>query len=313
MMDIYKSQKEPIAIVLNELINLLNCKITYSSIKESVLRHPAFPSLFCITNTLANFGLNNKVVRIKPEQLPQLETPFLATTYIDETLLVRNFTDDKVDYFSPSQGWQEKSLSHFVNQWSQMVILVDTGTHIEENAYVTKKKRGKLHKIRLPIALSVLAFLITVTAFHLSTELILPYFICKIFGLLVSLLLVNKEINNNVNYSFCDVGSKISCDEVLNSPAAKIFSWLSMTDLGLLYFTSTLSVVTFSTIVPAVVATSLLKLSIFLGFLAIPYTLFSIVYQGLNIKKMVSAMCSDDCSTVGRNFNRLSLLVDNRL
>ncbi|MBD0849417.1 vitamin K epoxide reductase family protein [Maribacter arenosus] len=281
----FKSKKEPVVSVLHELFKLLNNKITYTTIRAKLLQHPSFQTLFSITNTLTNFGISNKAVKVKTEQLNQLETPFLASTHSGETILVKKSENDYVHFFSPSMGWKNTPLDDFTKMWNKMVILVDTESAVTEEHYKKKKNTELLNNLRFSIVVIFSTLLILGIVFALGSSRILAYFFIKVFGLVVALALVNKEINRNTSYSICKVGKKISCDDVLNSPAAKLFDWLSMTDMGFLYFTGTIIIFVISIIVPLQTSIDLLKLLVITSFLALPYTIFSLFYQGFVIKK----------------------------
>lgn len=281
----FKSKKEPGPSVLHELFKLLNSKITYTSIRVKLLQHPSFPSLYSITNTLTNFGITNKAVNVEPEQLNQLETPFLATTHSGETVLVKKSENDFVHFFSPSIGWRNSSLNDFTKMWNKMLILVDTESTVTEEHYKKKRNTELLNDLRFSIVIIFSTLLILSIVFALGSSSILAYFFIKVFGLVVALALVNKEINRNTSYNICKVGKKISCDDVLNSPAAKLFDWLSMTDMGLLYFTGTILIFAISIIVPIQTSIGLLKLLVITSFLTLPYIVFSLFYQGFVIKK----------------------------
>ncbi len=281
----FKSKREPVANVLQELFKLLNNKITYTTIRGKLLQHPSFPSLYSITNTLTNFGITNKAVKVKVEQLNQLETPFLATTHGGETILVKKSENGYVHFFSPAMGWKNTNLDDFTKMWNKMVILIDIESAVTEENYPRKKNIELLNDLRFSIVLVFSTLLILSIIFAIGSSSILAYFFIKVFGLMVAVALVNKEINRNTNYSFCKVGKKINCDDVLNSPAAKLFDWLSMTDMGFLYFTGTIITFVISTIVPEHTSIDLLKFLVLTSFLALPYTLFSLFYQGFVIKK----------------------------
>ncbi|MGB5821345.1 MAG: vitamin K epoxide reductase family protein [Saonia sp.] len=278
-------KKEPIAIILYELFKLLGIRITYGSIKEKLLQHPSFPSLFSITNTLTNFGIPNKAVRIQKEQLEHLETPFFATIQWDETVLVKTVNEDTIRYCSPSKGWMDMTISQFMEIWNHMVILVDTTVEIEEKKYVRKKNFENLLQLRLPVTIIVLLGLLSILIYEIGTTIILPFLFLKLLGFFIAVLLVLKEINSDTRFSFCRAGKKVSCDDVLNSPASKIFSWLSMTDLGFLYFVGTVLALVLSILVQTNTADTILFCLIFASFLALPYTIFSLVYQAFRVKK----------------------------
>ena len=281
----FKKNQEPIASVLFELIKKLNLKVTYSSIENIVLQQPEFPYITAITNTLKYFGINNKVVKVEKETLDSLELPCLALTSFDETYMITNVNDRLIEYYSPSKGWVKAKKEDFYKKWNNFLILVDTDAVVEEDKFKSIFRIELLNKLKI-IALFLITFLLLLFVFlYLDSSLFKIYFSVKIIGFLTTLLLVKKLIFNKTNYDFCSIGKKINCNDVLNSPAAKIFSWLTLTDIGFLYFLGSILSISFSLIITPFGTTEIHIYLFILSFFSIPYTLFSIYYQGIILRK----------------------------
>lgn len=281
----FQKKIDPITNVLHELFKNSSIRINKSTIEEKLLQHPDYPSLFSITNTLSNFGIPNKAVRISNEQLEQLETPFLATTHFDETILVKSMENSTITYYTPTSGFQKSSVSRFLGIWNNMVVLLDNKAVVEEKKYNQEKSYGKLLRLRPFVTLSLVFCMLLLVALAVGFGMQLIFILVKLCGLVVSFLLVAKELNSDREYGFCKAGKKIDCNEVLNSPAAKIFSWLSITDMGLLYFSGTLLALVISSLVHTEVSDTLVFIILLLSFLSLPYTIYSLAYQAFKIKK----------------------------
>ncbi|WP_424002743.1 vitamin K epoxide reductase family protein [Maribacter sp. IgM3_T14_3] len=281
----FQKKSDSIAGVLFELFKSLDIQITAKSIQGKLLQHPHYPSLFSISNTISNFGIENKAVRITSEQLEQVETPFLATTKFDETILVKSVETSTISYYTHNGGDENSSITAFLELWNNMVVLMDNESKVVEKDYSQKKNYDKLVQLRPLVAVSAMFGLFLAISFSFGLGYQLLFLLLKLGGLTVSLLLVSKEILTSKEYSFCKAGKKIDCNEVLNSPAAQIFSWLSMTDLGFLYFSGTLLALINSSLVDTDISDSLLLEIILLAYLSIPYTIYSLVYQAFKIKK----------------------------
>lgn len=286
---LFKKKTDAIVIVLNELFRILGYKITERSIEERILQHSSYPSLFSITNTITNLGISNKAVRITNEQIDQLETPFLATTILGETILVTSLNNKNVECFSQNQN-KIIDIQEFFSFWNNLVILVDTQADVTEINYDRKRKKEKLSQLRLPLTIGFVVCSVIVMAYYLGNSYLLWFTILKLVGLSIAILLINKEVNKTTEYSFCKVGKKVDCNEVLNSPAANIFSWLSMTDVGFLYFAGTFLALVICGFGQNYIVNTLLIGNITLSFLSIPYTIFSLGYQAFKVKKWC-ALC----------------------
>lgn len=277
-------RKHPLVTIIHELLLLQGIKVTYNSVMDKLLQHPLFPSLFSITNTLENLGLENKAVKIEKDKLLQLEVPFLVLIQNQQTVLVKSVKEGNITYLNPLKGWLTTSIGEFEKLCENMAVLVDTTAKFSEKDYPKKRSLESLYKLRLPVSLSLIVTLIISVLFGLDDIFQKLVLITNLMGLIISFLLVKREVKHT-HYSFCKWRSNIDCDEVLNSKAAKILRWLSFSDIGLLYFSGNILVLLVISLQPENLGLSLFNLMSLLFFLALPYTFYSILYQGFVIKK----------------------------
>jgi protein-disulfide isomerase/uncharacterized membrane protein len=107
-------------------------------------------------------------------------------------------------------------------------------------------------------------------------------------GLILSGLIVYQGIQKNSSLvkSLCFGGKQGDCDDIINSPAAKVFPWLSWGEIGLFYFSGTFLLTLLyygSPGIPQALA--------WLSALCIPYIIYSVSYQAFVAKKWC-VMCS---------------------
>jgi uncharacterized membrane protein len=118
-----------------------------------------------------------------------------------------------------------------------------------------------------------------------NSPIALSLLLIKTLGLALSLALLTQELHLSVNWinKTCQWNERTSCESVLTSPASKIFSWLSMTDIGLMYFGGGL----FACFLGALSGQTVNIISILaiINFMALPYTVFSIYYQAFIVKQ----------------------------
>lgn len=95
--------------------------------------------------------------------------------------------------------------------------------------------------------------------------------------MIVSGLLVwySLDADNPFLRSICQLNSRTSCSTVLNTAAAKLFSWFSWAEVGLFYFGGSLLALLFFRANSA----ALYPLFFGLSIAALPYTLWSVYYQ----------------------------------
>ncbi|PIB28364.1 hypothetical protein BFP77_00030 [Maribacter sp. 4U21] len=204
----FQKKSDSIAGVLFELFKNLDIQITEKSIEGKLLQHPHYPSLFSISNTISNFGIQNKAVRISTDQLIQIETPFLATTKFDETILVKSVETSTISYYTHKGGDEKSSITAFFQLWNNMVVLMDNKTKVIENGYSKKNNYDKLLQVRPLVAISAGFFILLMASLSVGVVSQLLFIVIKLCGLVVSLLLVVKEIHSNKEYSFCKAKKK---------------------------------------------------------------------------------------------------------
>ena len=106
-------------------------------------------------------------------------------------------------------------------------------------------------------------------------------------GVVVSLLLLWYEIdgNNPLLQKVCTGIVKGNCDAILSGKQSKVFSWLSWSEVGFFYFTGGLL-----TLLLAGTITNSIVIIAYFNVLALPYTLFSVYYQG-RVAKQWCVLC----------------------
>ena len=64
----------------------------------------------------------------------------------------------------------------------------------------------------------------------------------SMIGCFLSILIVGKELgfHNSISDKICRIGKSSPCEVVLFSKDAKLFSWLSWGDIGLIFFVSSI-------------------------------------------------------------------------
>lgn len=111
----------------------------------------------------------------------------------------------------------------------------------------------------------------------------IPIILYKTMGLASSIFLVLGELGHKIFDRVCIRGDHLDCHAVMNSPAAKLAGKVPMADLGVFYFSGGIILIAISVINPYFFD-QIFLLSV-LNLAALPYTFFSVIYQGLVIKK----------------------------
>ena len=279
-------------------LRLLNIKVNNSSVDETLQNHPDWPSLLSISDALSKWNIPNAAGKIEKQDIERIPTPFLAQTFnpvspievvtdVDETFV-------KVlskDFVKPVPERRED----FFKRWSGIYLLAEkAGISGEANFKENKQKRN--FKILTQAMLVLLIFIISILFIErnifTSTQLVYQYgiylqYLILISGIGVSTLLLWHEIdsNNPILKKVCTGIIKGNCDAILSGKQSKVFSWLSWSEVGFFYFTGGLLTLLFVAPISEGIA-----IIAYINILALPYTIFSIYYQG-RIAKQWCVLC----------------------
>ncbi len=260
-----------------------------SRLKQLITSHPYHNSLYAMVDVLEELNLENVALRLDMKGLLANGFPVIVFTAKGERkfIVVENIVKNEVHYYNAETGCSIESLDVFANKWTGIALYA---AQDEIQAELERKKiAAEKHLLHWRTILSIMAGFACMVLWSVSitwTYTLISILSLCAFGLAVSILLAMHEFgeSNRLLHKVCHLNRLTNCNEVLHSSAAKLFGWLSMSDIGLCYFVGSI----FSLLLAGVVqhldaATSwLLTLALF----SFPYTLFSLSYQIFIVKKM---------------------------
>lgn len=267
-------------------LKLLSVKVNNSTVNETLQNHPDWPSLLCISDSLEKWNIPNAGAKIQMEYIESLPLPFLAPIHDteDQMVIVTQTSNTHISYCSDRLN---KSVtiekSEFFKKWGGVYLIAEPDCKSGERDYVRVKYRS-LFKTLIPIMLLLILFTFSFVAllsmFRRNTNpVVFVQYFTYLSGVVVSSLLLWYEIdrNNPILKRVCTSISKGSCETILTSPAAKLFGWLSWSEIGFFYFAGSLLALLF--VFRSIGVLSWLSLS------AMPYIIFSLYYQGRIIRR----------------------------
>ncbi len=157
-----------------------------------------------------------------------------------------------------------------------VALLAEKNEQSGEEELEQNKKQDRIAFYRIPILILSLAILLftAILPFETATVSIAVPFLLKLAGVVVCSLLLWYEIDRNNPFlqKVCNSTKATNCNAVLQSNAAKLFGVISWSEIGFFYFAGGLLFVLLRN------EASLVLLA-WLNILALPYTVFSVVYQ----------------------------------
>ena len=273
--------------VINYL-RLLGVKVNNATVDDTLQNHPEWPSLLCVSDGLSKWHIRNAAGRIAKEDINQLPVPFLAVIEdVNPFAIVKEVTETEVGYYP--QGYKRYTVEKkedFFKTWAGVYLIAepneDSGEEVEQ---YDKVKRNSRIRTLIQGSLSLLLLFTSFRLLHArisgvtSIPLLGIYlqYLTLLAGAVVSTLLLWYEVddNNPLLQKVCTGFAKTNCRAVLNSAGSRLFSWLSWSEVGFIYFSGGLLMLLF----PFGSLTGTVTVLGWLSILALPYPVFSVWYQ----------------------------------
>lgn len=284
------NQYEPTVKVIITYLKLLNVKVNDVTVEETLNNHPEWPGLLCVSDSLKKWHVPNGVGKINVSKIDKLPVPFIAYTNDREAPLaiITEITETTVQVFKKEYSKIiTESRETFIKMWSGIYLIAEPNENSGETNYAITK-RNLLVKFLMPSVaiISIVIFFVLLLKRIINTNFISDIdkiisiyvqFVILIVGIVVTSLLLWYEIdkNNPILQKVCGGITKGDCNAILTSKQAKVFSWLSWSEVGFFYFTGSLLTLFFAD--SAIINSMQLLLGI--NILALPYTIFSVYYQ----------------------------------
>ncbi|NAS31430.1 thioredoxin domain-containing protein [Flavobacteriaceae bacterium R38] len=262
-------------LLLKYLISSNYLNIDAQDLKLQLLAHPDYPSLKSITDTLDYFEIENVAATIPKEYLDKLPKNFLTLVETEKgkqlVLSTQNTSGSKIGLLDDSNKTEKLNKTDFVDRWDPTIIAIEPQE---------KSSGKKVSKISNPVAVSILAIL-AVSLFAFNNFQIIPllYYVAAIAIGYVSFLIAKEDLgfNSASVAKFCTKYSNTSCADVIKSSGAKIFNFISLSDIVVTYSISTLLFLIFIGYNN--------PLFFILGAISVPVLAYSIFYQWRVLKK----------------------------
>jgi len=202
--------------------------------------------------------------------------------------LVYSINNDSVTYADSSIRKKSISTNLFLKKWSGVIIVIEPTEFSGETDYSEKRKDEIVRSSILPsvilvFTLTTILGIIINNPFTLYSYGIKPILllVTHIAGLTFSLLLFGKELNlrTKLTDKLCHIASNIDCDAITNSSVSKVFGLITWADIGVVFFSGGLLALFLFPIGNSIGLLTLLSIA------AIPYSIFSVLFQWLKLKK----------------------------
>lgn len=221
------------------ILRELEIPFTNSFTSQVYEEHPYKYTFYGLKSLCEKFDIETKGLLIyNKESLQELPVPFVAK-YNNDYVLVKMVADQKVTFEKYGTDINMPS-EQFQNNWSGHILLFSPNENSAEPDY--KKHIVQERKNFIELCVLVVCALILLGSFALArpmpdrVEIIL--LLLNMCGCIVSgmLILQQMKINSPLLDSVCHAFKNSSCNNVLESQAAKFLGKYSWSEIGFSYF-----------------------------------------------------------------------------
>jgi uncharacterized membrane protein len=259
-------------------------------LRQLITSHPDRNSLYAMTDTLDALHIDNVALRTDLKGL--MANGFPAIVFVAEKgerrfCVVENINENQVYCYDDEKGKTVEPLDEFVNKWTGVVLYVAQG---EIQAELARKKTvPETRLLQWRTVLSIVTGAVCITIWGASvvwSPVLICLFALFVMGLIISVLLAMHEFgeSNSLLHKVCHLNRLTNCNDVLQSSASKLFGWLSMSDIGLCFFVGGILSLIFAGVTQQL--DTVIAWLLVLTLCSFPYTLFSLSYQSLKVKKV---------------------------
>ena len=272
---------------LEQIVQKLNLRVSENTLKNAFKFHPDYPSLSALSDILSEWQVDNLAVKISPQQMQEVTFPAIA--HIDDGLegyfvLLENFENQHITYWDSEKGTITESIEIFTAKWQGVMLLLEINEKSTEPNFAEIHRKYTFANAEKWLGFITLAlvglggFIISETWQNAALWLIL------VLGTAVSTIILLGEygIKSPTIEKLCNLNNQTNCDTVLASSGSKLFQYFSWAEIGFWYFVGS---IIFTLICFFSKQFDYFNTLTIVSMCALPYTIFSVYYQGQIVKK----------------------------
>ena len=284
----------PIVRTTISFLELISVKVNHRTVNEVLQNHPDHDSLLAISDSLKKWKVDTLAMNVDPKNLWNIPLPFITQlrNKSADFIVVEKVEDETIVYRSSGASKPfRKPITEFLSRWNPVVLMAETNEESGETDYDKTRRKFLLQRAKLPLAFIYIVTFATLIYFSANPPAGFAAYssllVLKLAGLLVTSFLLWYEIDkrNPFLQKICSGIGKTNCNAILSSRQSKLFNWLSWSEVGFFYFFGSLALVLLFSLSPEFFA-----VAAWLNVLALPYTIFSIYYQG-SVAKQWCILC----------------------
>lgn len=268
--------------VVHHFLRSLTVKVSRTTVCR-LLNTPLGNTIQGISHALDTLHVKNVVYQLQPRYLEKLHVPFIAQLETSHSILclVEKIEKDRLIITTSEVSHMPISKKLFTYQWTGAALFGEaTPETLCESHCLLRNVDYMCRQHRILIAGIISVLLVFSSIWSKNYPPGLPLYLSALScGILISTIILYKEmVDKHFLHRFCHIGKVIDCDEVLRSKGAQI-AGVGIGELSWMYFTTMFF---FTAICPE----EFHFLAALFSFIAIAFTLYSVIYQVFIIHKV---------------------------
>jgi hypothetical protein len=228
--------------IINATLKLLNIPTTPN--ENLAFNRLSLGSFEDLINAFDQYKISSLAIQIEPTQLPNIDLPAIAHIQGqtgDNFVVIKSIQNQEINYYNGKESINE-AIEEFSKKWSGNILLLAPDTNAKEPNYEENLKKQKQNTLQKGIAIVALLGMVLWLFSSLNTWQSGLWLLLQIVGAgICTLLLINEYGKpNELIQKLCHVSTKTNCNAVLQSSASRLFTWLSWSEVGFLYFVGTI-------------------------------------------------------------------------
>lgn len=239
--------KNPVPHIIHHFLQKQGIRISDIRIREIHYKHPLSHSIRSLSDTLDGLQVENMVCKLSFEQLFEIEGAFIVVAGKDDYPfhIVERLDQDSgnITLYTATKRRVTLSFDQFREVWDGTVLMAEKGEQTEEDGWLTYWIKQGLWFIDRTSKFWILALVVYFIIWGTMQNPMLSdlRYLVKLGGVLVSLLVVAKaSVDPHLAQRFCHFGKRADCNDVLQSAGAKVLEWISLGELSLTYFSTSI-------------------------------------------------------------------------
>ena len=276
--------------VLRIMLHQLQVRVTDERLRNLIQEQFHQGTIRMIAEVLCDLNIDSKVYQFEEHDLRIVDYPVIVHFKESENkfVVVVEFDYKQIKYFDPVLNkyiQEEKTL--FFGKWTGTVLIPFTDQLSGDPDYskhVREERQKKLINsgIYAGITVGLVILSIQMLFAHPQHSFIwLSVFSVKMIAMFSVSQIVKIELGES-NTLITKICKTADCGKVIHSKASKLFPWLTMGDVGVIYFSCGIFLLIIVPFVSDLI--SIVYLLFFLNLFTLPYTLFSVFYQRFVLK-----------------------------